>query len=199
MAKDYTGVIFPNATFPDSPYKITPIILNKWVTGEYIPALEKALPNASKGLRCLLIAMTHIEGFKPGTRSYRNNNPGNIGNTDSGANLKLPSLEAGIKLQAQFIQDIIDGKKKAYPIGKEMTIYPFFSKEIADNPQYGLPSHLPGYHFNPFTGQLDQFVKIYSSGARATNSYINTIVSYLHINGIEISPTTTLQDIVNMG
>lgn len=195
--KDYTGVIFPNATFPDAPYKIIPIILNKYVTGEYIPALEKALPNAPKGLRCLLIAMTHIEGFKPGTRSYRFNNPGNINNTDSGHNMKLPSLEAGIKLQAQFIQDIIDGKKKAYPMGKEMTIQPFFSQEIANNPQYGLPSHLPGYHFT-FTGQLDQFVKIYSTGARATNSYLNTIVSYFHINGLEISPSSTIQDVVNM-
>jgi hypothetical protein len=57
--------------------------------------------------------------------------------------------------------------------------------------------YLPGYQFT-FTGQLDQFVKIYSTGARAGNSYINTIVSYFQMNGLSIQPQSKLQDIVKM-
>ena len=197
MAKDYTDVIFPDATFPDSPYKNVKVTLNDTMINEYIPALNRALPDAQRGLRLLLIAMTVQEGFNKGTRSYKTNNPGNIGNTDTSANKSLPKLEDGIKLQADYIADIIAGKRKAYPMGKEVFIKPYFSPEIAKNPQYGLNPNLPGYKFT-FTGQLDQFVKIYSTGARATNSYLNAIVSYFAANGLTITPQTTLQDIVLM-
>lgn len=197
MAKDYTGVTFPDATFPDSPYKNVKVTLNDTMISEYIPALNRALPDAKRGLRLLLIAMTVQEGFNKGTRSYKTNNPGNIGNTDTSANKSLPKLEDGIKLQADYVADIIAGKRKAYPMGKEVFIKPYFSPEIARNPQYGLNPNLPGYKFT-FTGQLDQFVKIYSTGARATNSYLNAIVSYFAANGLTITPESKLQDIVLM-
>lgn len=197
VPEKYKGVTFPDSTFPDAPYKTVKVVLNPTIVNEYIPALQRALPAGPKGLHLLLTAMTHQEGFKPGTRAYRTNNPGNIGNTDSGANKQLARLEDGILLQAQYINDIIAGKKSAYPMGKEVTIKPYFSEEIAKNPQYGLPAHLPGYKFT-FTGQLDQYVKIYSTGARATNSYINTIVSYFKDNGLTITPASKLQDIIKM-
>lgn len=194
----YKDVVFEGSTFPDKPYKSdVRILLNDSIKQKYLPTFDKALPGATKGLKLLLTIMTHKEGFYPGTRSYVNNNPGNIGNTDSGANKKLPTLEDGIKLQKSYIEDIINGKHKAYPMGKEVFIKPYYSQEIANNPQYGLPANLPGYKFT-FTGQLDQFVKIYSTGARAGNSYINTIVSYFKANGYIISPESKIQDIIKL-
>ena len=199
MAKSYAGITFKSATFPDSPYKDVAVKLNPTILNEYIPALGRALPNASKGLRLLLTVMTYQEGFKKGSRSYRNNNPGNIGNTDSSANKKLLHLEDGIVLQANFITDIIAGKKAAFPMNKPVIIPPFYSPEIAKNEAlYGINPNLPGYSFT-FTGQLDQFIKIYSTGARATNSYLNCIVSYFKLNGLVITPQTTLGEIVGMG
>ena len=78
---------------------------------------------------------------------------------------------------------------------KQIALKPFYSPEIANNPQYGLPANLPGYKF-VYTGKLDQFIKIYSTGARVTNIYINTIVSYFAQNGITITPADKLIDII---
>jgi len=142
-----------------------------------------------------MTAMTHMEGFRKGSRSYRTNNPGNVGNTDSGANKKLVTLSDGIELQVDHLKKIAEGKSKYYPLGKQITLKPFYSPEIANNPQYGLPANLPGYKF-VYTGKLDQFIKIYSTGARVTNIYINTIVSYFAQNGITITPADKLIDII---
>lgn len=149
-------------------------------------------------MKLLLVIMANKEGFKKGTRSYRTKNPGNIGNTDSGTNKPFPTLTDGIKAQVKYIEKILSGNHKAFSIGKEVHIRPFFSKEIHDNQKnYGMSGYLPGYRFI-FTGQLDQFVKIYSTGARAGNSYINMIISFFGNHGIKISPETTLQEIVNI-
>lgn len=194
----YKDVYFPDATFPDDPYKFVPVKINSTIKTEYIPALEKALPEIKKGLRCLMVAMTHQEGFKPGTRSYKTNNPGNIGNTDSGGNSFFPTLEMGVISQARHLEAIANGGKKYYPLGKLVDIRPYYSKEIANNPQYGLPPYLPGYKF-VYTGELRQFIKIYSTGARATNSYLNVIISFFAQNGLTIQPDSKLQDIIAMG
>ena len=193
----YKNIVIEGSTFPDDKYRIVNVNLNNTIKSKYIPALEKALPNAPKGLKSLLIAMTHQEGFTEKSRSYRTNNPGNVGNTDSGANKFISSLEEGIKLQAEHLKRIIGGLNKNYPLGKKPPIVPFYSKEIANNPQYGLPPYLPGYNFI-YTGQLDQFIKIYSTGARVTNSYINTIVSYFAKNGLQIFPNSNLKDIIEL-
>lgn len=198
MPTSYKGVVIEGSTFPDSPYKTVSVKLNDTIKNEYLPALNKAMPTAPKGLKLLMIAMTHQEGFRKGTRSHRYNNPGNVGNTDSGANKGFQTLEAGIMAQAEHLKAIAEGKKKAYLVGKDLHIAPFYSKEIANNPQYGLPAHLPGYNFKPYSGQLDQFIKIYSTGARATNSYLNVIVSYFAANGLTITPSSRLQDIIEM-
>lgn len=193
----YKDIYFHGSTFPDDPYRIVPIKLNSTIRNEYSPAMHKALPNAPLGLQCLLIAMTHQEGFSKGTRAYRTRNPGNIGNTDSGANNTFPSLEAGIIAQSHHLQAVATGGKKNYPLGKFIDIKPFYSKEIENNPSYGLPPYLPGYKFT-YTGQLDQFIKLYSTGARVTNSYLNVIISYFKQNGLEITPESKLQDIINL-
>lgn len=192
----YKDVIFEGATFPDDPYKKVTVKLNATIVNEYIPAIPADL---SPGLKLLITAMTHMEGFSPKTRSYKTNNPGNIGNTDSGANKPFTTLTAGIEAQAIFMQAVSEGKKKAYPVGKDVFLKPYYSPEIAKNQKtYGIPPYLPGYKFH-FTGQLDQFIKIYSTGARVTNNYINVIVSYFSLNGVTIHPFSTLAEIINGG
>src|SRR6187402_252607 len=100
MAKSYKGITFQGFTFPDDKYRRIPVKLNQTMVNEYIPAIKSL--NLPKGLGLLLIAMTHMEGFKKGTRSYRTNNPGNIGNGDNGRNVELPTMADGIKLQVAF-------------------------------------------------------------------------------------------------
>lgn len=199
IAKDkYKDVTIKGSVFPDAPIKSNlPIVLNATIKTEYLPALQRAMGNDPKGFQLLLTAMTHKEGFTKGTRSYRFNNPGNIGNTDSGANKGFKTLDEGILAQRKYILDIVNGKNTAYPMGKLKILKPYFSEEINRNPQYGLPPFVPGYSFI-FTGQIDQFVKIYSTGARAGNSYISTILSYFNQNGITITPQSTIQEIIQL-
>jgi hypothetical protein len=190
----YKGVTINGSHFPDKPIlNNAKISFNTEILKEYIPTIEKM--NVSKGLKLLLIIMTDHEGFKVGTRSYRTNNPGNIGNTDGGANVKLASLEIGIQRQVDYFTRIIEGKSKTYPINKLVTIKPYYSSEIAKNIKtYQMSPYVPGYKFI-FTGQLDQFIKIYSTGARAGNSYLSDIISFFKNHGITVTPETTLFDI----
>ena len=200
VAQDkYKDTTIAGSTFPDASIRTTlKINLNSTLTNEYLPAIDRIMADEQVGFRYLLIAMTYKEGFRAGTRSYTNNNPGNIGNTDSGANQKFDTLEDGILAQKHFMLNIVNGKNSAFPMMEKKVIKPYYSPEIAKNPQYGLPPFLPGYSFT-FTGQLDQFVKIYSTGARAGNSYLSTIISYFNQNGLEITPESKLQDVIRMG
>jgi len=186
----FKNFIFEGSTYPYDPFKIVKVNLNDTIKNEYLPALQFALPNAPKGLKLLMTAMTHQEGFRKGTRSYRYNNPANLGNTDSGANKGFPSLVEGIIAQAEHLKAIAEGKKKAYPLGKELHIAPYYSPEIAANPQYGLPAHLPGYNFT-YTGELQQFLKIYSTGARATiePTTLSKVEALLNIRCISVPNT----------
>lgn len=185
--------------FPDKPIKSTmKIKLSKEMKEEYLPALEEVMGDQPKGFKLLCTIMAHKEGFFKGSRSYRTNNPGNIGNTDSGANKKNLSLKDGILLQRDYILKIADGESRTYPMGKEKVIKPYYSPEIAKNAKsYGMSPYLPGYIFT-FTGQLDQFVKIYSTGARGGNGYLSMIVSYFNNNGIEITSESKIQDIIKI-
>ena len=75
-------------------------------------------------------------------------------------------------------------------------IKPYYSQEIANNPQYGLPPYLPGYNFT-YTGQIDQYVKIYATGARAGNSYLSQIISYFNQEDLgSLTPESKIQDII---
>jgi len=195
----YKGVTIQGSTFPDKPVKDNmKISLSKEIENEYFPALDEALRDQPKGFKLLCTIMAHKESFRKGTRSYRTNNPGNIGNTDSGRNKSNSTLTDGVLLQKDYILSIVNGTHKAYPMGKNKVIKPYFSKEIAKNSKtYKMSPYLPGYKF-VFTGKLEQFVKIYSTGARGGNSYLSMIISYFKKNGIDISPESTIQDVINM-
>jgi hypothetical protein len=143
--------------------------------------------------------MAQQEGFTPKTRSYRTNNPGNIGNTDAGGNNNFATLKDGILAQLKYIQKVADGKASAYPIGKPKDIKPYYSPEIDKNQNsYQLTPYLPGYKFAPYTGTLEQFVKIYATGARGGNTYLSTILSFFKKNGFNITEKTTIADIVKL-
>jgi len=158
--------------------------------------------NPSKGIKLLCIIMTDHEGFwgkgpkhRTPSRSFRTNNPGNIGNTDNGSNAQCATLAEGIQKQINYFAKILAGQSKAFPLGKQINIKPYFSQEIADNyATYKMSPWLPGYSF-VFNGQLDGFLKLYSTGARAGNSYLSEIVSFFANHGIEITGSTTLQEI----
>ena len=77
--------------------------------------------------------------------------------------LRLKVLAYCILLQKNYILDIVGGKHRAYPMNKSKVIKPYYSPEIAKHAKsYGMSPYVPGYEFT-FTGQLDQFVKIYST------------------------------------
>ena len=192
----YKNVTIQGSVYPDEPINDEQrITFSKEMLNEYIPTIEKM--GLTKGMKLLCIIMAHKEGYYKGTRSYRTNNPGNIGNTDSGANKSTRNLQSGIQLQVNYINRIISGQHPAYPMNRKVNIRPFYSKEIAENQKtYGNKSpYLPGYTFT-FTGQLDQFVKIYSTGARNGNGYLSMIISFFKNHGIELTGESKLQDIV---
>jgi len=195
----YKGVTIQGSHFPDKPISYNSRVrLNKEILEEYIPVRNQVMADLPKGFQLLVTIMAYKEGFRKGTRSYRTNNPGNIGNTDSGANRHNGSLESGIQLQVDYITRIAEGKHRAYPMGKEKVIKPYYSPEIAKHSKlYGMSPYVPGYKFI-FTGQLDQFVKIYATGARAGNSYLSMILSYFKKNGIYITQHSKIQDIIKM-
>lgn len=193
----YKGVTIEGSHFPDAPINNNvKISFSDEIIKEYLPVWQTI--EAPKGVKLLCLIMADHEGFKKGSRSYRNNNPGNIGNTDSGANSKCATLKAGIELQIHYFSKILAGRSKVYPIGQKMHIKPFYSEEIAKNAKtYGMSPYLPGYRF-VFTGQLDQFVKIYATGARGGNGYLSEIISFFKNHGITITGKTTLQDLAAM-
>lgn len=195
----YKNVTIKGSVFPDKPIKSgLNIVLSKEMKNEYLPALDKAMDDEPIGFKLLVTIMAHKEGFFNGSRSYRTNNPGNIGNTDSGANKKNLTLVDGILLQKNYILKIAEGKNSMYPMGKKKVIKPYYSPEIAKHAKsYGMSPYLPGYEFI-FTGQLDQFVKIYSTGARGGNGYLSMIISYFNQNGITIGPDSKIQDIIKI-
>ena len=180
-----------SAKAPSSSRNIRP---NKYIRNEYLPILNKA--KYSRGLKMLALTMTQQEGFYPKTKSYQTNNPGNIGNTDAGGTNKFKTLKAGIDAQLSYVERVALGTHPAYPKGETKTIEPYFSPEIARNAEnYQLNPYLPGYKFKPYTGTLEQFVKIYATGARGGNTYLSTIISFFKKNGDTITPKTKLEDI----
>ena len=195
----YKDKTIQGAIFPDDPiHENQRITFSKELKEEYLPALEIAMGDQAKGFKLLVTIMAYKEGFREGTRSYRTNNPGNIGNTDSGRNKSNSTLADGILLQKDYILKIVNGNHRAYPMGKKVVIKPYYSPEIARNAKaYGMSPYLPGYEFI-FSGQLDQFVKIYATGARASNSYLSIIISHFIKNGIQINQESKIQDLIKI-
>lgn len=197
--RKYENVTFKGSHFPDKPIKTDlDVKPNNYIETEYLPIAREVYKSDPKGLLVLATAMTMKEGFYPNTRSYEHNNPGNIGNTDSGKNNSLSTLKEGIEVQRNYILKVASGTHRSYTIGNKKTIKPFYSKEIAKNAKnYGMSPYLPGYEFI-YTGQLDQFVKIYATGARAGNSYLSMIISYFKKNGFTINAQSKIQDIIKL-
>tara|TARA_R110000796_G_scaffold205143_2_gene321171 strand:+ start:10589 stop:11383 length:795 start_codon:yes stop_codon:yes gene_type:complete len=183
------GTTFKNRAFkPTKGYKLKP---NKSIRKEYIPTINK-ITGYTKGIKMLATVMAMKEGFYPKSRSYKTNNPGNIGNTDAGGNNKFATLKDGIEGQLKYLTKVAEGKHKAYPLNIKKTIEPYRSPEIERNVKtYGLTPFLPGYTFI-YTGKLSQFVKIYATGARVGNFYLSYIISFFKINGTSINENTTL-------
>jgi hypothetical protein len=156
------------------------ISFNNTIKNTYVPKLNN-IQGYSKGLKLLATAMTHQEGFYPGTKSYRTNNPGNIGNVDTGQVNPFPTLDKGIQNQLKFLKNISSGTNANYKLNTVKQLPPY--------QQY------PGYKFT-YTGKIKQFVKIYATGARSSNAYISTIVSYFHKQGYTwVTEDTTLQQL----
>lgn len=203
----YQKITFDGSTFPDDPYRKVKVSLNSDIRNIYIPELQKVFPNGPLGLHLFLIAMTDIEGFwsddpkrgRKASKSFRTNNPGNIGNMDDGSTNKNHTLADGIRLQESHLRRIISGKNKYYPLNKPKYIPPTALREVINNPKLfpGFDTWSPGYRF-VYTGQLDQFIKIYSTGACQSNTHINNIVSLFKDNGITITPESKIQDIIEM-
>lgn len=192
----YKDVIFEGATFPDDPIRKVQVKFSREMINEYMPEILKI--NANKGLKSLAIIMAQKEGFYKGTRAFRLNNPGNIGNTDMGANKGFKTLNEGIRYQLAFLMNVANGYSRAYVYGKEYNIKPYYSEEIAKNYEtYRMEPYVPGYRF-VYNGSLEQFVKIYSTGARAGNGYLKLIISYFKNLGYEITPKTTLKEIISL-
>tara|TARA_Y100000114_G_C11753378_1_gene325606 strand:- start:187 stop:981 length:795 start_codon:yes stop_codon:yes gene_type:complete len=184
------GTTFKNRAFKPSSknYKIKP---NNSIKKEYIPTINK-ITGFSKGVKMLATVMAMKEGFYPKSRSYRTNNPGNIGNTDAGGNNNFATLEDGIRGQLKYLTKVAEGKHRAYPLNSPKDIKPYRSPEIERNVKtYGLTPFLPGYKFT-YTGKLSQFVKIYATGARVGNFYLTYIINFFKINGVSIDENTTL-------
>ena len=189
------GSDVPNGKYNDN----LKISFSKEVISIYIPKLNEVAKDEPDGLRLLLIAMTSKEGFTSRTRSFRTNNPGNLGNTDSGKNNSFSSLEAGIEAQVKFIKRVASGTHPMYLLDKLMSIPAYYSKEIAENPKTyaGMDPNVPGYRFI-YKGELRQFVKRYSTGARQGNGYVNWIMSFFENHGIELTPESRIQDIIKI-
>lgn len=197
--KKWDGVTIKGSVFPDAPISNrVSVRLNPEMINEYLPALHDVMAGTPRGFGLLLTVMAYKEGFRKGTRSYKTNNPGNIGNTDSGANKTNRSLKDGILLQKNYVESIVNGTHRAFPMGKRKLIAPYYSPEIAKHQKlYGMSPYVPGYDFI-FTGQLDQFVKIYATGARGGNSYLSMIISFFVKNGIALTPESKIQDIIKI-
>jgi hypothetical protein len=163
--------------------------VSKTLKEEYIPVLEKVVPNGSKGIKLLITAQTQMEGFTPGTKSYRTNNPGNIGNTDNGGTRNFSTLEDGIKGQYKYTQGVALNQNKNYKIGERKKAPAVYDKDSGQS--------YPGIDFK-YNGTLNQYLQIYSTGARKYDTYLNLVVSYFAKNGHTITGETTLKQIYDI-
>jgi hypothetical protein len=150
----------------------------------YEPALAKI--TSTQGLKILSEGHSVIEGFFPGSRGYRNNNPGNLAHSpllakNFGAVLepanskgervfsKFPTLELGIKAKINYAERIIAGQHKQYPTDPSLSVYIY---------QYAPPK-------DPKTGKI----------INDTEGYIKKMIKWFADNGITINRNTKLSQI----
>jgi hypothetical protein len=126
---------------PNSPCYVPPFVLQPGRTDKF-PAAGKrrvgmlawraAFPGTqAKGMKALIEAQTRREGFYPAadgekaSLSWRTNNPGNIGTTESGGLGKFDTLTEGIQRQIDYINEVIAGDNRNYP--PDPTLYEYIS------------------------------------------------------------------------
>lgn len=200
MSLKFKGLVVKGSTVPDGVYQVQKVSLGSHIKHKYLPAAERVLKDQPLGLKLLLIIMADTEGYYPGSRSYDTNNPGNIGNNDAGKNVRYKTIEEGIEKQLSEIIEVVEGRDKYFRLGKEMNLQWGFSEEMEKNKRrYQVESGFyPGYKF-VFTGQIDQYVKIYATLPRVNNVYVNRIVSWFHQNGFtHVTPESKIQDLVKL-
>ena len=167
---------------------------------KYLKELDRVGKDKKTGLKLLATAMAYMEGYVKGSKSVWTNNPGNIGNVDRGDVNILPSLKVGIQYQFDYIESVAYGKSskfkgnkyvKYYPIGDVVTRIPKYSEE--------LKRVTPGFTFI-YNGTLEEFLKIYATGPRLNNNYLNVVLSFFEIYFPgKVTPKTTIKEIINLG
>ena len=163
-------------------FSTTPLTVSQQneFTSNYKSILNKII--AKKGLRILIETQSQIEGFKPFSRAYRNNNPGNLAfsellRTKYSADIEsgtikgeqrfayFPTLETGVSAKADYIERIVKGEHIKYP--KDPT--------------------------------LAQYIYIYAPPSENnTERYINIIIDSFAKNDIIINRNTSLSKIVSI-
>jgi hypothetical protein len=174
--------------------------LNGYIKKDILPIINSPdyKKNYTKGHRMLALVYAVKEGYTLDSASYKTKNPGNIGNTDSGARNNQNTLKDGMKLLMDYFSGKANGTERGWEFGYKK-IPPFFSKEIQNNPQnYRRPSgYLPGYEGN-YYGEIGYFVKRYATFARVNNNGISGIATLFKINNYpsEINGNTKLSDLI---
>jgi hypothetical protein len=174
--------------------------LNGYIKEDILPIINSLdyKKNYTKGHRMLALAYAVKEGYTLDSVSYKTKNPGNIGNTDSGARNNQNTLKDGMKLLMDYFSGKANGTERGWEFGYKK-IPPFFSKEIQNNPQnYRRPSgYLPGYE-GKYQGEIGYFVKRYATFARVNNNGISGIATLFKINNYpsEINGNTKLSDLI---
>lgn len=111
------------------------------IASQYIPVLNAIV--APDGLKLLALAHTTIEGFFPGSKAYRTNNPGNIGTSrianSTGA---YPTLKEGTQAQLNQINLILTGKSKYYKPDSTLKQYIYTYAPPAENNSEAYLNHV---------------------------------------------------------
>src|SRR3990167_8707056 len=165
-----------STTNPPNPDSAKGTSMKSVMSKPAMPEYEKVINtinSISKGKKYLATAQAGVEGFYPGSKSYKTNNPGNIGNTDDGKTRSFPTLKEGIVAQTE---KVVSGQG-SYKIGSKPTCA--LGNEVYD-------------------GSLYQYLRIYATGARVNNNYVNAIIGYFSDNGKNITARTKMSDIYNM-
>jgi hypothetical protein len=193
---DKSKTVFTSGNFP---YKITnqsgvDIDLSdpkrKHLYNNYLPIIDEVVEEP--GLKMLALSMAYFEGFEPGSVAYNTNNPGNVGNTDEGNRRNFPSLKKGVEAQVKHIIKIVNNQSAYYPVGEVVSVPPYYSKELKKT--------VPGFLF-VYQGTLEQFLKIYATGPRDHNNYMNAILTFFntYYPEADVKPDTKISDIIQIG
>ncbi len=166
----------------------------KYIASVYDPARDQQLPSAPAGLKLLITAQATQEGFFPGSYSYVDNNPGNIGTyiLPSGKSCPADSshktstlkgsvycrtfyttLEQGIQAQVDYDTKVATGNISPYKIGGA----------------------------NGYDGSLAKYLNLYEGGTTNTTmngtNYLNFLINYFNQAGVTISGQTQVSQIIN--